>query len=52
VDALRVDEPRTLRVRVAYMRPEVTEAVPNGYAADHAWIEYQKFRNLKGDLHA
>ncbi|MSS73974.1 MAG: hypothetical protein EXS64_21185 [Candidatus Latescibacteria bacterium] len=44
VDALKMDEPRTLRVRVAYMRPEATEAVPNGYAADHAWIEYQKFR--------
>lgn len=47
VDQLRMDEPRTLRVRVAYKRPEKTEEVPNGYAADHAWIEYQKFKNVR-----
>ena len=39
-----MDAPRTLHVRVAYRRLEKTEAVPDGYAADHAWLEFQKFR--------
>ena len=41
--ALRLDEPKTLHVRVAYRRPEKTEQIPNGYAADHAWHEFQEF---------
>ena len=41
---LRVDEPVSLHVRVVYKRPEKTEAVPNGYAADHAWMEFRRFR--------
>ena len=43
-DGLRVDEPVSLHVRVVYKRPEKTDAVPNGYAADHAWMEFQRFR--------
>ena len=38
-----MDEPVSLNVRVVYKRPEKTDAVPNGYAADQAWIEFQKF---------
>ena len=43
-DELRVDEPVSLRVRLVYRRPEKSDSVPNGYAADHAWMEFQKFR--------
>ncbi len=43
VDKLREDEPETLHVRVVYKRSTSTEAVPNGYAADHAWMEFWKF---------
>ena len=41
---LAVDEPRTLNVRLVYKRPEPTDEIPNGYAADHAWREYERFR--------
>ena len=44
VDQLEVDEPRVLHVGVVYKRPEATEDVPNGYAGDHAWMEFQAFR--------
>jgi hypothetical protein len=44
VDQLEVDEPRVLHVGVVYKRPTVTEEVPNGYAGDHAWLEFQAFR--------
>ncbi len=46
VNALPVDEPQVLHVRVAYKRLEKTEEVPNGYAADHAYWEFQKFREI------
>ncbi len=46
VDELSEDEPETLHVRVVYKRPESTEAIPNGYAADHAWMEFQRFREI------
>ena len=41
---LRVDEPVTLHVRIVYRRVEKTREVPNGYAADHAWREFEQFR--------
>lgn len=44
VDALPVNEPQVLNVRVVYKMPEKTEAVKNGYAADHAWWEFGKFQ--------
>ena len=45
-DRLEVDEAQTLNVRVAYRRLEKTEEAPNGYAADHAWAEFRKFREM------
>jgi hypothetical protein len=41
---LEVVNPRTLHVRLIYKRPEPTDEIPNGYAADHAWMEYERFK--------